>query len=97
MYMTNFDHLSLIVGTYQPRGPRAALTSDIPTAQPRLLRLRRLHGYEVIRLGDVIEDVVSGERESVRRGLFYEAVSGYTVQAAMELPNVVGVLRPVPA
>lgn len=99
MHMTNFDHLSIIVGTYQPRGPRAALVSDIPagrsTRPAGALRMRRLHDYEVIRSGDVVEDVQAGDRAQVRRGGFYEAVIGYSVGEAKKLPAVHDILRPV--
>lgn len=97
MHMTNFDHLSIIVGTYQPRGAKAALTSDIPAGgrATRAGGMRRLHDYEVIRSGDVVEDVQAGDRAQVRRGGFYEAVIGYSVGEAKKLPAVHDILRPV--
>lgn len=55
---------------------------------------RSLQGHEVIRKGDLVEDVRSGRREHIGKG-FYGFLSGCKANEARELPGVYDVVRHV--
>lgn len=53
---------------------------------------RSLQGHEVIRRGDIIEDINTGKQERVA-GSYYNFLAGHKASEARELPGVFDVRR----
>lgn len=53
---------------------------------------RSLHGHEVVKSTDYVEDLATGKRERVVEG-YYSFLKGYKASEARELPGVMDVVR----
>lgn len=61
----------------------------------KITDLRPLRENDKVRLGDVIEDLATGERVTVTASSYYGFLNGHVASQARQLPDVFDVLRPV--
>lgn len=57
------------------------------------IKSRRLDPYETLAYGDVVEDLLAGDRSRVEKGSFYGSLVGLTAAQVKQLPQVYEVIR----
>lgn len=58
---------------------------------------RSLQEHEVVQSGDFVEDITSGRKEPIKKGMFYDFMIGSKASEAREYPGVYDVVRHVHA
>lgn len=88
MHLTDHDRMETILSYRRPQS--AARPSLLKTATEETFSL---NPADTIRNGDIVEDILTGERVPVSKETFYGILRGVTVGQAKEMPSVFDIRR----